>query len=250
MSETKPGMIYELLPKIAREVGAVAKDKKNEKQGYNFRGIDDFLNALHPLLAEHGVTIAPENIEFTSEWYEAGQNKTQMHSVIQKVMFRFYAPDGSSIAVTTLGEGADTGDKAANKGTSGALKYALMSVFSIPTHDIDDADTHEPEQRQSAPARTSPPPKSQDAPAKPQGGTDEKKPLPPDVRKAWGGFYQAIRDTWGEDDGEMEDKAVKKKASGILKREYPSVGYGDVTAPMLEALRELILSDNNADAPF
>lgn len=33
---------------ITAEVGALGKNKKNEQQGYSFRGVDDLMNALHP----------------------------------------------------------------------------------------------------------------------------------------------------------------------------------------------------------
>ena len=36
----------------------ITKDKRNQAQGYNFRGIDDVYNALSPLLAKHGLNRA------------------------------------------------------------------------------------------------------------------------------------------------------------------------------------------------
>jgi predicted RNA-binding protein with PIN domain len=58
--------------------------------------------------------------------------------------FKFICPgadtDWTSVTVTTIGEAADTSDKATNKAMSAALKYALIQTFSVPTKDMDDAD--------------------------------------------------------------------------------------------------------------
>jgi hypothetical protein len=59
--------------------------------------------------------------------------------------FQFFADDGSSVSVTTIGEGMDSGDKSSNKAMSAALKYALVQMFCIPTADDKDSenDSHE-----------------------------------------------------------------------------------------------------------
>ena len=54
--ETK--QIFSLIPKIMADVGAVAKTRKNQQQGYSFRGIDDLYLALHGPLSTHGVFYA------------------------------------------------------------------------------------------------------------------------------------------------------------------------------------------------
>ncbi len=61
------------------------------------------------------------------------------------VQFTFYAPDGSSVEVVTVGEAMDAGDKSSNKAMSAALKYALLQVFCIPTEEPIDTEneTHE-----------------------------------------------------------------------------------------------------------
>jgi hypothetical protein len=75
---------------------------------------------------------------------EYGKVTTWLH-VNLKVIHRFYAGDGSFIAVTTCGEGLDNSDKATNKAMSGAMKYAFIELFSVPTQDVEDADRTSPE---------------------------------------------------------------------------------------------------------
>ncbi len=55
--------IYELIPKVMRDIGGVAKTRKNEQQKYSFRGIEDFYQAAHPAMITHGVFCAPEVLE-------------------------------------------------------------------------------------------------------------------------------------------------------------------------------------------
>ena len=43
----------------------IAKARKNQQQGYAFRGIDDVYSALAPLLAEHGLCIIPRVLSRT-----------------------------------------------------------------------------------------------------------------------------------------------------------------------------------------
>ena len=133
------GQIYSLIPKIMREAGAVAKDRKNIQQQYAFRGIDDLVNALHAPMASNGVFVVPEALEST-----VTEKPTKSGGVLfytrGRFKFTFYAPDGSSVQAITLGEAMDSGDKSSNKAMSSALKYALLQVYCIPTLD-DDIDT-------------------------------------------------------------------------------------------------------------
>ena len=140
--------IYQLIPKVMAEIGAVSKDRKNEQQKYSFRGIEDFYKAAHPALIAHGVFCVPEVTEHAVETFtktnDFGKSTTWRHVTI-KVRHRFYGPAGDYVDVVTMGEGLDNSDKATNKAMSGAMKYALIELFSVPTEDVDDADRTTPE---------------------------------------------------------------------------------------------------------
>ena len=132
-------MIHEKMVAIMAEIQPIAKAKKNTMQNFMFRGIDDLYNAVHGLMAKHGVYVIPEVAEWTRE--EIKTNKGGIMTVrVVKVAFLFTASDGSQIRIVTLGEAADSGDKATSKALSMALKYALMQVFLIPTEDMEDPD--------------------------------------------------------------------------------------------------------------
>ena len=132
--------IYGAISAIMKEVGAISKSKKNQQQGFMYRGIDDVMNALQPALINHGVFVTPEILEQTREERTSKQGGNLIYSVC-KIKYTFYADDGSSVSATTIGEGMDSGDKATNKAMAIALKYAFFQVFCIPTEEMKDPDS-------------------------------------------------------------------------------------------------------------
>jgi hypothetical protein len=170
----QPPAIFPAMLAVLRDVEAVGKNRANQTQGYKFRSIDDVLNAIHPSLAKAGVFLAPEvtdrQIERTEKEGKTGGMQTTWH-VHLTVRHRFYAVDGSSVDVTTIGSAMDSGDKASNKAMSAALKYALIEAFAIPLEDMDEGDEDRgprrgagPETRQQAAAHREPAATQQPAP--------------------------------------------------------------------------------------
>ena len=137
--------IFESITKIMEEVPAIGKDKVNKQQGFKFRGIDDVMNALQPLLAKNKVFIVPEILEQTREERTTSKGGNLIYSIC-KIKYKFYAEDGTSIEAVTIGEGMDSGDKATNKAMAIAMKYALFQVFCIPTEEMKDPDSETPEE--------------------------------------------------------------------------------------------------------
>jgi hypothetical protein len=129
--------------KLSKE--GISKDRKNEQQGYKFRGIDDVYNALAPFLADAKLCILP-NVQSRDVVERTSAKGNVLFYVTVKVDFAFVsADDGSEHHVITYGEAMDSGDKATNKAMSAAYKYACMQAFCIPTEGDNDADskTHE-----------------------------------------------------------------------------------------------------------
>ncbi len=139
------GKIYEAISNVMAEIGAIGKEKKNQQQGFMYRGIDDVMNALQPSLVKHKVFIVPEVTSETRE-EKVNKNGTLLFYVRLGVTYRFFTTDGSSIETKVIGEAMDSGDKATNKAMSIAYKYACFQVFCIPTEEMKDpdAETHEP----------------------------------------------------------------------------------------------------------
>lgn len=146
---------------VMSEIGAIEKSKKNQQQGFMYRGVDDVMNALQPLLVKYKVFIVPEVLEQTREERTTKNGNTVIYSVC-KVKYTFYADDGSSVQAVVVGEGMDSGDKATNKAMSIAFKYACFQTFCIPTEEMvdPDAESHEIAPKGQKQAKT--PPKQPD----------------------------------------------------------------------------------------
>ena len=136
--------IYESIAAIMAEGYAVSKDKKNQQQGFRYRGIDDVMNTFYPLLAQHKVFVVPEVLEQTREDRQTAKGGNLIYSVL-KLRYTFYAEDGSNVSAIVIGEGMDSGDKASNKAMAVGMKYALFQVFCIPTEEMQDPDATTPE---------------------------------------------------------------------------------------------------------
>lgn len=137
--------IYQSITKIMEEVPSIGKTQRNKTQGFMYRGIDDVMNALQPLLAKNKVFIVPEILEQTREERTTSKGGNLIYSIC-KIKYKFYAEDGSSVEAITIGEGMDSGDKATNKAMAIAMKYVLFQVFCIPTDEMKDPDSETPEQ--------------------------------------------------------------------------------------------------------
>lgn len=139
--------VFEAICAVMADIGqtGISKARKNQQQGYNFRGIDDVYNELNALLSKHKVIMTPRILA-----REVTERQTQkggaLFYVTVEAEFDFIsAEDGSKHTVRTFGEAMDSADKATNKAMSAAYKYAAMMVFCIPTEGDNDADavTHE-----------------------------------------------------------------------------------------------------------
>lgn len=138
MAEAAP-MIYKAITKAMAEIGAITKDNTNKQQGFKYRGVDDVMNALNPVLINNGIFMVPEILEHIREERTTTKGGNLIYSVC-KVCYTFYASDGSFIKAVVIGEGMDSGDKATNKAMSIAFKYACFQVFCIPTEEMEDPD--------------------------------------------------------------------------------------------------------------
>ena len=162
--------IYPLIGQAMRRLSAVAKDSKNETQGFMYRGIDAVMNALYPVMSELGLFFVPEVLEQTREertvtkkvWDTDEKKRVEKKSTLLysllKIRYTMYAPDGSNVSAVVIGEGMDSGDKASNKAMAVGLKYAAFQLFMIPTEEMknDDPDrvTHEVDPKAYANAPT------------------------------------------------------------------------------------------------
>jgi hypothetical protein len=149
--------VYEAIAGVIKALSkeGIAKTRDNKQgAGYKFRGIDDVLNVLSPLLPEHGLVILPRVRTHTMTERES-KSGGALYFVTLCVDYDFISvKDGTTHTVTAYGEAMDSSDKATNKAMSAAYKSMVFITFCVPTEGDNDTEnnTHEAKaQKQSAP---------------------------------------------------------------------------------------------------
>lgn len=139
--------IHERLASIVAEMPAIGKTQRNEQQKFMYRGHDDVMNALNPLLSKYGVFFTPRVLERLSD-QRATKSGGVMYEVDLHVEYTFYGPKGDSLTASAWGEGTDSGDKSTNKAMTMALKNVLAQVFAVSTEEqsLLDTDQHTDEE--------------------------------------------------------------------------------------------------------
>ncbi len=129
-------LIYQKIKDVMADVPKIAKTHRHQ-QGWEYRGLEDFLNAFHPALQRHGLFLLPEvlNLETGTRITDAKGDKpgAQMHYVIATVAYSLFAEDGSSVRSVVIGESWDTSDNASKKAMNDALTTFFTQVFCVPT---------------------------------------------------------------------------------------------------------------------
>ena len=151
--------VYEAIAHASRILSheGIAKSRKNQAQGFNFRGIDDVLNALSGALAEAKLVIIPEIEQQSLDRYESeksGRGGSYMQvTYVSQVVMKYHlisSEDGSCHTATIPAMAFDQSDKAINKALSAAYKYMAIQTFAIPVEGVDDGDAETPEPPASA----------------------------------------------------------------------------------------------------
>lgn len=116
-------------------VEPIAKNKYNQQQNFRYRGIDDFLNLMSPILKQVGVLVIPQELETVRNERETARGGV-LFVEHKRVRYTFFHVDGSSVSAVLQGTGMDSADKAGNKALSAAYKYAVTQVFCVPVDDV------------------------------------------------------------------------------------------------------------------
>lgn len=128
--------IVQCLTDVMRDVKAVKKEGFNNFGHYNFRGIDDVLNAVGPVFQKHGVVPKPEVTDYRREAVKTTDGKV-MTSVVLRMNVHFTGPANDVLTATVWGEAFDCGDKATTKAHSVALRTAILQTLCLPTQEPD-----------------------------------------------------------------------------------------------------------------
>jgi hypothetical protein len=140
----KPLSIAAAMERVMNDVQAVRKGgmyDDNRGTKYPFRGIDDVVNAVGPVLRKHGVRVQTRLIkrELRDTKTAAGRDTRE---VLVEVEYTLKAPDGSCDVHVVPGESLDTSDKGTAKAMSVAYRILWLQALCIPTDDPDPDASH------------------------------------------------------------------------------------------------------------
>lgn len=144
MSEatTKPvPAVFAAMQNVQREMLAgIGKNGTNTQQKYKYRGVEDVVNAMAPVLVANDLMIVPHCRSATSGEYITGGG-TKMQRVFMHMDYKILCTkDGSEYTASIANEGSDMTDKASNKCLSFCYKYMLSQAFCIPFKDMGEDD--------------------------------------------------------------------------------------------------------------
>ena len=152
--------VYQAINAVMLDMSAegISKSRRNQQQGYQFRGIDDTYNALSSVLSKHGLLMLPRILSRICDERTTKSGGALFYVTVEAEFDLVSAEDGSKHTIRTFGEAMDSADKATNKAMSAAYKYAAMQAFCIPTEGDNDADstTHDVAARQFPETKAAP----------------------------------------------------------------------------------------------
>jgi len=124
---------------VMADMPMLGKGEKNPHGGYSYASIDDFLEALRPTCAKHGLVIGQdeEHFEVTDNWVILRFAYTVAHisGAVWPFLFR-----------RTIMVNAKMGPQAFGAAQSYSLKQFMRSLFQIATGEKgEDLDAHKPE---------------------------------------------------------------------------------------------------------
>lgn len=120
----------------------IGKNRKNESQGFKFRGIDDVMNRMAQHLVEANIVIIPRVTGRDVQERVNSRGNPLFYVTVQVDFSILSTIDGSMVICSVPGEAMDSGDKATNKALSIAYKYMAFQLFAIPIDEDPDATTH------------------------------------------------------------------------------------------------------------
>lgn len=139
-TEQKP-MIHDALCKAMRDIARIGIAKlKTADAGqakYKFRGIDDAMNEMSPILVNNGITVTPRYSDLLIQERAKDGGKFARFATVKGSFTFASVADGSSVVAEAYGEAMDSGDKATIKAQSVAFRTVLFQQFIVPLMAMD-----------------------------------------------------------------------------------------------------------------
>lgn len=189
MSEEVP-TVFQAWGNVMRDLREIRKAESGKGVNYIFRGVDTTMNAVGPILRNHGVIVTPTEVTSLDTRPFASGKGTAMLEVFLRVKYRVYGPDGSYFDGGSAGQASDASDKATAQAMSVAYRVFLLQSLTMPTDSQDpdlNQETNGAEEDSTAVALGWPDAAARDAAF--GAAAARMKALPPETResvKDWG----------------------------------------------------------------
>lgn len=131
------------LVEITAVVERIPKNGHNDKQNYDYALESDIKDVVRKEMSDRNLVLISSELSRNKSELQ-GRNGVQQLVTLEVQFTIFDAESGESIQFTGFGDGQDFGDKALYKAKTGALKYALTSLFLIPTGDDPETEGKKP----------------------------------------------------------------------------------------------------------
>lgn len=131
------------LVEITAVVERIPKNGHNDKQNYDYALESDIKDVVRKEMSERDLVLISSELSRNKSELQ-GRNGVQQLVTLEVQFTIFDAETGESIQFTGFGDGQDFGDKALYKAKTGALKYALTTLFLIPTGDDPETEGKKP----------------------------------------------------------------------------------------------------------
>lgn len=127
--------LFKSISEVMAVVDRIPKNGFNDFHKYHFATEADVSDALRKELASRDVAVFVSNrIVGVKEWLTPRGKPTLLTNVECEVTFAC-GKSGATFSVTATGTGDDPSDKGTYKAITGAVKYALLKTFLVPTGD-------------------------------------------------------------------------------------------------------------------
>lgn len=138
MSEQVLPSVQQAWADVMADVRELGKNQRHDAPGakFMFRGVDDTMNAVGPVLRKHRVSVVPTNVELRHRDVQTSSGKPSREATVV-VQYAIHGPAGDSMPGGSAGEAMDSGDKGTAKAMAVALRVFLIQSLCLPTHDTD-----------------------------------------------------------------------------------------------------------------
>jgi hypothetical protein len=130
-----PTSLIRAIIAVQSEVKGITMSGENKFDNYKYAMMEDYVEAIRPLLAKNKLCIVSSVDEVTNLDARVSRKGSNEYVVQCRVTCHLFHESGESMAATGFGQAQDRGDKALYKAITGARKYAIATMFNLATSD-------------------------------------------------------------------------------------------------------------------